>query len=215
MRAKNRGGFERYVAVSSALLCLNLLSVRPSPAYSQDVLHTTILEGRTIQLLSNHTWRYSEHSSVVCDYAYFDLKLCFGPEWTIVHSRFGANGGEMRLKNADPSIEAKIISEARGEFDGVTYEFAKRAILANLSRANGPTPGPVTVFSVVDDAVAGHPSKLITYGGWVLGFPAVYMNTILIRPRATHQFIVYTPGSSPSLPLADKIKSLLSSIEIR
>lgn len=175
----------------SKLLLIGLIFL-PVHAFSQDKVGSSIVGGRTVDLLSDFTWRYRVEESTG------DSCISISPEFDFC----GVEQGWNRIGAASKEIAAQFrlddrnyglfVVEKLGYEDGMTLRYMRTAVIQNFAAAAGVSAEDIIVHSAEDSDFGNGKSTLLIYSGKWQGLTVLYFNTIISRPKRTFQLITYT-----------------------
>jgi hypothetical protein len=177
-----------------ALLGLFAVWFSVSSAFAQSIVGRAIVDGRTVELLSDKSWRFeSEKSTPSCKQLDLGLSFCGSPDvWgptempnPDVHSAF----------RHDDRLYGLFILEAIGFDDGATLDFYKKTALNNAAAVSGLKSEDVPVFEVTPATVGTERGETIVYGLTVDGLSAVYSNSIIVLSDRSFQISTFEIGS--------------------
>ncbi len=208
-----RGGVGLVSAASVAVILGGLL-VDVGPAVGEQI-GTAIVNGRTVILDDNGTWKYKDasdnSSSAKCDNV-GATKLCIqGMGWNKLPQR----GDFVAMYSYGNRYYFGIISEPYGTKDGVTAESLREAFIANAASGAKTTPANIPVVAS-DDSVEGHPElKSLTYlmsdaNNRSLTF--VFHNVFHLSDKKSVQYVFWGVGKELSSDFKSVIGKTLDNI---
>lgn len=168
------------------------LLLLPVIAFSQGRVGTSIVDGKTVDLYSDFTWRYRSDQSADagCVRISSGLNFCGAAQgW----KRIGAASNEIASQfRLDDRNYAVFVVEQLGSEDGMTMRHMRSSIIQNFSVAADISPEDVIVHGSEDGDFGGETSTLLIYSGEWQGFHVIYANTVVITANRTLQLITYS-----------------------
>lgn len=181
---------------SFAFACLGA-SPFCAPISAQSVVGSGVVKGRSIDILSDNTWRYvgvAKPTTDSCTLIKTPVRFCnSGGPWTSTKSISSDISAQYRYDDRHYGI---FIVEDLGSEDGVTLEFMRETLLATMARASGTQPSEVEVLENTSTKIDGKESSLLIYRGTISGLPVVYANTIVLDSKHTYQIISSSIGKA-------------------
>ena len=168
-----------------------------APATAQDVVGTTTLNGKQVELLDNMTWRFSSGAvAATDDCAELKIGVSFcgtAPEWqrvTNVPAQISA-----AYRHSDTEY-AQFVIEALGSDAGLEYEGMREIVLGYAAQAAATDVTLVPVLAEEDVVVEGVAGKTLVYAVKVQGLNFVFANTIIIEKNRVMQAMTYKLGTA-------------------
>ncbi|MEL7253894.1 MAG: hypothetical protein AAGL23_06945 [Pseudomonadota bacterium] len=172
----------RIGVMALALLCA-------SPVLAADILGTSLVDGRKVEILSDGTWRFSEPLPEDCTSLTSQLLLCATDgKWIKVAPATADITAQFRHND---TTYALVIVEDIGAKQGLTNELMREIVLDNAAAAIGFDREDVSVVSVDDTQLFGKPAETLSYFMEIDGLPVLYRNTVLIDADQTVQALTY------------------------
>ncbi len=160
-----------------------------SPVLASEILGTSIVDGRKVEILSDGTWRFSEPLPEDCQSLTSQLLLCAtDSKWTKVAPATADITAQFRHNDTTYGL---IIVEDIGAKQGLTNELMREIVLDNAAAAIGFDRDDVSVVSVDDTQLFGKPAETLSYFMEIDGLPVLYRNTVLIDADQTVQALTY------------------------
>ncbi|MEL7281670.1 MAG: hypothetical protein AAFY35_06905 [Pseudomonadota bacterium] len=167
------------------LCCVGLMD----PAQGSEILGTTLLEGRKVEILADGTWVYAEALPDDCQTVTSNIMLCAEKgRWTSLPAVNADIAAQFRF---DDSTYGLLILEELGHGQGITFEAISVSVLEIAASAAGVRREDIPVINVQDTALFGEDAQTITYAAVIDGLPITYRNTILIEEEVTIQAVTY------------------------
>ena len=179
----------------AALLFLSL--ALPAHAEDAQVVGTSVLGGKRVELLNDNTWRFAEFGDdedAGCVPVNQVLSFCGTIfDWRPVDT----TGTEfLRQFQHDSRTHAGILYEEVGAADGMDMEFMRNAVIENAAMGTGVRPEEIPVHGAETRTVDGHPAETVIYGANFNGLDIVYINTIVNSDHHNLQFVIWTVGKA-------------------
>jgi hypothetical protein len=161
-------------------------------AIAQEVVGTSVVDGSTVELLNDQTWRYRDNEDAVDDCENLSLGVQF----------CGQSKGWVPMPKPNAMINAayrfdslhygQIIIEALGTDQGVDLKFMREAVLQLAASATGVSVEQIPVPDTYTSTVSGLSGETIVYQVNVNGVDSVFVNTIVLGPNRVIQMMSYT-----------------------
>lgn len=178
------------IAIASVLTCSILTT-----AFGQTVVGRAIVDGQTVELLSDQSWRYEANKgSTACKTLDLGLSFCGSPDvWaptTIpnpdIHSSY----------RYDDRLYGIFILEGIGSNDGAGLDFFKKAALEQAAFVSGLTDSTdVPVLEVEPVTIGEVIGERMVYSLSVDGLGAIYANSIVVLEDRAFQIVTFEVGS--------------------
>lgn len=165
-------------------------------AIAQSVVGRSALDGRSIEIMSDQTWRYTQDQAAKSDCREIAsrIEFCGAPsQWAPQPAPTAAVAAQFRF---DARHYAQYVIEDLGADDGLTAEFMRKAVIVNAARATGMKETDIAVLDVFASSVAGHEAETIVYQLAVNSLDIVYVNTVVILPKRTVQVMTFAVGTT-------------------
>jgi hypothetical protein len=198
----------KYLAIVLALLPL-------TPAAAQDVIGTSVIGGKRIEILSDNTWRYSDFDRKgdgPC--VPIDNRLTFCGsilDWRPMNT---TGTDFVRQFKHSERIYAGVIHENLGASDGVDNEYMRNIVIENVAMFTNVRPEEIPIFGVEPVEVDGTPAETIVYGAIFNGLDIVYQNTLINGDDFNLQFVVWSVGDQLSEDAVEMNANFLSSFRL-
>ena len=160
---------------------------------AQSILGRAIVNGQTVLILSDGTWRYESTSSKECHLVALDLSFCGSSE---IWKKVRPDNPEITAQyKFDDLHYGMIISEGLGSDDGVDLATLREIALENASYFSGGTASDVPVLDIYIDRIDEMEADTMIYVVKLNDLNFVYANTMLILPQMTLQAATMAVGS--------------------
>jgi hypothetical protein len=182
-----------------ALLFACLFSLSCSGAMAEQV-GTAVVDGRTVILDSNKTWRYADEAEVKtpdgCENIE-NLAVCVGSiGWAPATAPNSGNYAALYVHSK--KYYFGIIVEPYGQKDGMTYQALQSAIIENAAHFASAKSADIPVLGT-ESEVKGLPgARSITYGPVLKGTPFLFYNAFKIYQDRSIQFAFW--GIAKTMP---------------
>jgi hypothetical protein len=185
----------------------------PAIGHAQEVLGRSIVEGRSITILADGTWEYTDAADPTCDSIYRGVEFCGGAAgWQRTTPPNAEISASYRF---DDRHYGQMIIEALGEEDGLTSKAMRQIIIQNAAAATGVQPSDIAVIDVYPIVFAGREIETIVYTFDVEGLNVVFANAISTSPRRTMQLMTYAIGSEYTDQHRSLHETFLSEIKLQ
>ena len=176
------------IAISCALIA------SAPAALAQDVLGTSVVKGKTVELLSDYTWRYKDAPlTTTCRSIKYTVTFC--GENTGGKYSTSSNSDAAAVFQHDDSDYGEFIVEQLGANKGITMEAMRAAVLGNAANFSGQKPEDIVTVSDEPTVVDGFQGETLVYTGVWNKLPFVFYNTIVILPEDTAQIATFSIGA--------------------
>lgn len=171
------------------------------PANAQDVVGSSIVNGRSVQILSDFTWRYTTATPSECQTIKAGVTFC-GERSGWKRSSQGSKDLTATFRLDDRNYGLFVVEDLGSE-DGVTHEMMRTAIIGNAANSSGMQPTEIAIVGPERRQVDGFAGESISYTVQASGLPFVFMNTVVIDKHRTVQLATYGVGPT----LTDEMKA--------
>jgi hypothetical protein len=199
--------------IRTSLVLIALLSLG-TPGLAQDVVGTSVLGGKRVELLSDNTWRFAEvpEADGACEPINNVLSFC----GTIFDWRPSRTSGTdfIRVFNHSDQIAAGIIYEELGAADGMDLAFMRNVVIETAADATGMRPEDVVISNVEEHTVSGLPAETISYEVVMNGLDLRYHNTIVSTENHTFQLVSWNVGKEEPEEFAEVADSFVEAVRI-
>jgi hypothetical protein len=180
--------------IKRCALMLVCLAAAAELATAQDVVGSSLVEGKQVQLMSDFTWRYIGSRVDDCTAIENDISFCdLTGAWKQTSS--GPNSDNRTTFRKNDRTFGIFIVEAVGSADGMTAETMRSLVIGNAARAAGVQVTDVPVLSVSAATIDGHDATTVAYAGKVDSLNFVFLNTIVTQPKRSIQVVTYGVGT--------------------
>ncbi len=162
------------------------------PAKAQDVIGTSIVGGKKIEILSDNTWRFQDRLGESCFLVGATMEFC------------GQNANWRPLANKAPQITAAFERESKdfaffiveqiGRSSGMNLDAIGRAIVENVANGMGETAAEVPVFLSEDVSIYGKAARRVALQARLDGVFFVLINTAWLEDDRSGQIFTYSYG---------------------
>ena len=192
-----------------------LIAVAAAEVSAQSRVGTAIVDGRTVHLFSDQSWRYADASPTDCATIAKSLDFCAERgAW----SRLDASGNpNITALFANPQEQyLMFIVENIGSTSGMSLDIITEAVLTGVAEAtNSGGAASIPVLSTEDREFEGHPARRIVYSVDIDGLEFVYINTMVVGESFTDQFITYQFASKPLEDLRRVHEAVLAAVRLK
>lgn len=178
---------------STILLTTTLMLLSPSTALAQDIIGTTVLGGKRVDLLSDGTWKFATSDLSNCVAIHKFVEFCGSIfNWHPISSE---NVNYTAIFRYDDSNYAGLIIEDIGRADGYNYEFFRRFVIEQAAEVSDVPFEQIPVHSFSDTIIDEKEAETISYGAKIDGVGFVYSNTVFIDEHLTIQAMAWSVGT--------------------
>lgn len=172
------------------------------PAAAQQVVGTSLVDGRPVQLMSDFSWKYVSQTGTSCQSVQDQVSFC-GQDagWRRTSSGSGDAAAMYRLNDRTYGL---FIVEGLGLEDGISAKMMRSAILENAAKLSGGEGKDVPVLGIEPAKVDGLPSETVIYVANSDGMSFVFLNTIAMDKKSTVQAVTYHVGNN----VTDEMRAL-------
>jgi hypothetical protein len=157
--------------------------------FAQQVVGTSIVDGKVVELLSDSTWRYKHQEVGGCKLIEYNLRFCGeGIRWINVPP----SGEAVAMYKDDDSNYGEFLIEHVGSTQGLTLDAIRKAIIGNAADAAKVKPQEISTLGDEETSVDGYKAETVTYLAVLDKIPVVYYNTIVVTESATVQIMTWS-----------------------
>ena len=158
---------------------------------AQTVLGTAPFEGRTVELLSDNTWRFQDPGAEgACALVGAPISFCGSPaRWQRVP--ITPSPALDALYQIDDRNFAMIIAEGLGAADGVTQDTLRETVLLNAGAAAGLERTGVPLMTRFTSTLGGEDVTTIGYQVTLQGLQFTYLTTLYLGEQNSAQLTTY------------------------
>lgn len=182
-------------------------------AAAQDVVGSSLVNGKQVQLMSDFTWRYTASPISDCTTIESDVSFCgLAGGW----QRTTSNNGDAKavFRKNDRSYGMFIV-EALGSADGMTSETMRGLVVGNAADAAGIQAKDVPVLSVTPATIDGHAATTVVYAIRLNGLNLVYSNTIITEPKRNIQAVTFGIGTELTEEMTEDHRQFLAAVQFK
>lgn len=201
-----------FTAQFLAVLTLFATSIL-APAQAQESVGKTQVDGHTVTLFANQTWRYDANSaSGDCTQVTIDFSFCGDPKfWQYTQPVETDIVAQYRI---DDRSYALFVHEGLGANDGMSLEFMKKAVIVNAAAAASVNPNEIIVLEARQVEIDGQAAEKQTYILSLDGLTLVFSNSILVTDNYSLQAITYVIGKNDTEQGAQLHTDFLAQIDL-
>jgi hypothetical protein len=177
---------------TSALVAVAAAGLSAGAAFAQDIVGSSSIKGRTVELLSDNTWRYKSAGGADCTSLGYRMEFCGQTlGWDVSRPLSAEASGSFRLGSRDFAV---TISEPFGAGSGMSLDTLTQAATVNAALGAGISEKDVAVNSVDDVEVLGFAARRLSYTLSFNGLKMTFINTFWVEQDQSTQFITWTAG---------------------
>ncbi|MDX8351991.1 hypothetical protein [Cognatiyoonia sp. IB215182] len=169
-----------------------ILGLMATQVAAQEVVGRSVVEGRTVDLLDDGTWVYTEAIEGDCSAITPFLQFC------------GQTAGWSPTTIPNPDVIAayryddrhygQVISEELGARDGLTAALMRETVISNAAGVIGVRPQDIPVVDVYRSRAGNAGVETVVYTFTIDGLDVVYANGIYTSPNRTMQLVTFAVG---------------------
>lgn len=163
-----------------------------APLAAQNVVGTTVVDGREVTLYQDQTWAFKQASTEKCEQLTKFLNFCGDP--FVWRKNPPPNQAILAQYTPDPQLYLQYIPENVGSNAGINYDIFRQGILRYAGNASGVTAKSVPVLLSGNVVVSGLEGKTLVYIINVSGMKVVFQNTMIIQDDWALQIQTYETG---------------------
>jgi len=159
------------------------------PVQAQEILGTSVIGGKRIEILSGGTWRFKKNAPGPCLPLSTKLSFCGSfLDWKPV----GPGSTEIIAQyRHDDKTYGMFIIEDLGAADGMTAEYMRNSVLENAASGSGVQIRDVPVLDIYESELGEYTGETMIYGTTLDGLPMVMANTTIVTNDTTLQVVTY------------------------
>jgi hypothetical protein len=161
---------------------------------AQDVVGTSVVKGRTVELLSDYSWHYKDQATTACRAIKSPVSFC-GESLGWKYVPRNNDTGVAAMFQHDDTNYGEFIVEHIGASTGVTMDTMRGLVLSNAATFMGRKPEEVVTVGDDPVTVDGFTGETLIYKGVAGKLPFVFYNTIVITPSDTAQIATFSVGT--------------------
>ena len=178
------------------ILSLSLM-ILSAPTSAQQLVGTASINGRTIEILDNQTWRYKSgqyQNSSDCDTLKLGVSFCNINKWKVTT----ATGAASHMYVFDDRTYLMFIIEGMGAEDNVTKNIMAKVAIDNAAEAASTRAESIIQHFSRNSIVNGNEFLTISYTAKLSNIDFTFVNNIYVGGQLTVQAVIYTVGSQVS-----------------
>ena len=180
------------VQATTAALCA-LISCA-APVVAQNIVGTTVVDGKKVRLFSDKSWEFESPADKNCKTVNKQIQFC-GPD--ILWKQLIPDDERLAAQfQREPTLFLSLHHQAVGERKGVEIEKIRKLVVRNVAKEMGVSASNVLVFFDVPSTVSGFASTTMAYSATIDTQDIVYMNTIVIGSDWTVQVLTTELGET-------------------
>lgn len=198
-------------ATRFAALGLSLGLAMAQPGLAKDLLGTTHLNGKEVQLFDDGTWSYAGEQAGDCIALSTQIEFCDTDGlWRAEQT----TGDFATLFSSGPNTIAGVIVEDTGSQAGINLDFMRLMALENAASASGVAKEDIPVLHSQSSDIAGHPAETLVYGARINDVGVIFANTFVILDQQTLQVVVWEFGETYTDDHRMRTEHFLSNLKI-
>ena len=197
----------KWMSTGLAAMCL------PTAVLGQNVIGSTIVEGRHVQLMSDFTWKYETPTASTCQGIEDGVSFCgVAAGWTQIEHHNKEIAAQFRLNDRNYGV---FIVGKLGSDDGISTELLLDLAIKNAAQAANMQAKDVTTVGPESAVVDGLPGETISYFLKIESLPAVFTNTIVVDKHRAVQIVTYGFGQTLSDEMKLNHKNFLAATHLK
>lgn len=183
------------------------------PAFAQQVVGTSLIDGRPVQLMSDFTWKYLTPAPAGCDAVQGTVAFCsVNSGWTRISSASPDIAAEYRL---DDKNYGEFIVESLGIDDGITPDKYRDLVIQNAASAAKVQPKDIVTFGLDSAEIDGVAGTTIAYEMKMDDLPIVFINTMIMEKHRTTQVVTFHIGGNVTDSMRSVHKAFLAATHLK
>lgn len=186
-------------------LLLIFMMTLASPAFSQAIVGSSVVDGVLVDLFDDGTWRAQQTRKPGCLAIDTEISFCStDPAWKMTRKSTAEVAATLRH---DDRHYGQFIIEKVGTADGLTLESLRDLVLEIATSAEGVKP---SVVEVTQTKVAGLPAEILVYVVSLNGTDFLFANTLVLTEHRTMQIQTWQLGG---IPYTEEHRALHTGVE--
>ena len=173
-------------------LCMLALAL---PADAQEVVASSVVNGRPVQIMSDFTWRYKTDVVSECQSIDAGIEFCGKTLGWVLLPQTGSKDVNSVFRLNDRSYGLFIV-EKLGTQDGVSLDAMRSAVLRNAADRSGIQLKDLTTFGVETGKIGDLDTTSVSYALKADGIPIVFTNTVVMDKHRAVQVATYGVGDT-------------------
>jgi len=166
----------------------------PIPVLAQSAVGKAVVDGKTVTLFDDGTWKYADVTSSAATVGCTDItpgvQFCNGSlGWKPSPEASPEINAAYRI---DARHYAQYLIEDLGSDDGITADFMRQVVLDNAKMATGNTAEVVDVQPAKLGRLTG---DTVIYKVALNGVDVVFANAVFVEPKRVMQIMTYAIGN--------------------
>lgn len=180
----------------TTILSLSLIMLS-TPTLAQEIVGSANINGRTIEILNNQTWRYKSpqnQNSSDCETLKSGVLFCNINNWKVSSS----SGDISHMYMIDDRTYLMFIIEGFGSEDGVTKNYMAQVAIDHAAEGGNTTSENIIQHFSRDSTINGNDFLTIAYTAKLSDIDFTFVNNLYVGEKVTVQAAIYTIGSQVS-----------------
>jgi hypothetical protein len=195
---------------NAVILVLSLIMLS-TPTLAQQIVGTANINGRTIEILNNQTWRYKSpqnQNSSDCETLKSGVLFCNINNWKVT----SPSGDISHMYMIDDRTYLMFIIEGFGSEDGVTKNYMAQVAIDHAAAGGNTTSENIIQHFSRDTTINGNDFLTIAYNAKISNIDLTFVNNIYVGEKVTVQAGIYTVGSQVSEKLITLSETLVKNL---
>ena len=195
---------------NAVILVLSLIMLS-TPTLAQQIVGTANINGRTIEILNNQTWRYKSlqnQNSSDCETLKSGVLFCNINNWKVS----SPSGDISHMYVIDDRTYLMFIIEGFGSEDGVTKNYMAQVAIDHAAAGGNTTSENIIQHFSRDTTTNGNDFLTIAYSAKISNIDLTFVNNIYVGEKVTVQAGIYTVGSQVSEKLITLSETLVKNL---
>lgn len=180
--------------ICQRLALLFMCTTFGSVAIAQDVLGTSVIDGRNIEILEDGSWRFeaTPDTTEECEPLPQKVEFCgVSDGWTPTTPPSPQIAAQYRY---DDRHYGQFVIEGVGTDEGMSLTFFLDAVIRNAAAVTGVPRENIIVLGQRDATISGYQGQTIVYRARFDKLDVVFANTILVLEDRSIQSITFSVG---------------------
>ena len=180
-------------------------------SYSQEIIGLGTVNGKSVEIFSNYTWRYkqTQESNRDCEQISINISFCNSKAWRVTRN----TGDATAMYRIDDRHYAMFIIESMGSQDGFSNASMAEIAINYAAEAANVKKTSIPIHNRGNISIDGKQALSVGYSAKIDKVLFTYQNNILVGKNFTMQSIIFGIGE-PSAKIESLNRSFIDDILI-